>query len=282
MPFVGPTFATRRPGKLSSRRVSITFWLCAACAAWGAYQLVRGLLSRKRGVHTFGAASSALLRGKSVSPWLLVVNGVLIVACSVVAMVVVSKSLEIPIPEGWVDLSPGVPHANFTTVKVDGPLAARMAESTRAAAISDEGRVSFFEARISHVPFDAKIDTLSKIASDHVQGLGNVAGAEPVVSEIELVPFAGAQAGRYTVTLTNRVRAVKTKVYVLPSRTSRAVLVYTADARDYESHLPDFERAVAEVTGVAPRIPPPQFLPGLAILVTGVATMALARRREPV
>lgn len=193
-------------------------------------------------------------------------------------MVLVSKSFDIPIPEGWVDLSPGVPKSNYTAVKIDDTLAARFADTTRAAAISDEGRPSFYEARVSRQGFVASGDALEKLAHDHVGGLGKSLGAEPQVSDLEVIPFAGAHAGRYSVTLSPQGRTLKMRVYVLPGLTSRATLTYTADERDYERHLPDFERAVNATTGVADHIPPPHWLPALAIFAGGILMVLLSRR----
>jgi hypothetical protein len=153
------------------------------------------------------------------------------------------------------------------------------------AGVVDDGRLTSFEARIAQGAWSATLDRLRESAAGNTEGIEQLTGTKPTLSDFELLDVQGVRSGRYKTTLNFGGKTFYSLTYVLPAADCRAYLSYSSDARDFDRHLSEFvdvvEHARAASGGTFLPPFPPGYLVLAGLLVDAVVTMAAATTPAP-
>ena len=157
------------------------------------------------------------------------------------------------VPDGWTDLSPGAPAANFEGL---APAIMREVKSGKYAAYAmdlahaDDGFAENFNAIVDpgSEPITEKL--LDAVANGMSGEIAKQAGGSAEVRERSLVTVAGVRAGRLVADIHLGAINTRAMMYILPGKDEHAVVTYSAAPEAFDSYRPIFEAAAQATRGV--------------------------------
>jgi len=155
------------------------------------------------------------------------------------------------VPDGWTDLSPGAPAANFQGV---APKVLAEAHSGKYVAYAmdlahaDDGFAENFNAIVDPGSEPITEQLLDAVATGMSAELGRTAGGSAEVRERGLVTVAGVRAGRLVADIHLGAIHTRAMMYILPGKDEHAVVTYSAAPETFDQYRPVFE-AAAQATG---------------------------------
>jgi hypothetical protein len=181
-------------------------------------------------------------------------------SCTVLALAVggafasPAVAFEFPVPDGWRDLSPNAPVANFKGVP--DPIVHQATQGDFVAFAMDPQP----EADGTYAVFNVKVMKESSVISDSfmqsfVDGLtGAVSkrGFRYDVNERRIDRFEGTRVGRVVGTLTlPNGSALRQLIYVMPGQAEIAIVMFICTPQSFEQRRPAFEAAAHRIKGLA-------------------------------
>jgi hypothetical protein len=176
---------------------------------------------------------------------------------ALVAAVVWSRpaaaSFKFRVPDGWVDLSPGAPEANFAQLP---PTLAQQIKSMHLAFYAADvahGADGFMENVNVQVEAGATAITPSMLAElssamdDEIKKQGGQVTYRLLQSE--LVKVGGVTSGRYVGELGMGGQTIKQVGYIIPGHQQHAILTYSTTPADFDHYRPIFDAAAQATQG---------------------------------
>lgn len=166
------------------------------------------------------------------------------------------STLVYKIPEGFTDVSPGAPKANYKDLRPDFVADATSGKfEVFAIGRRDKKAKEAFEpqffARVA--PGDAPITEI--LVAEYAEETLKAWGAEGNPAKLlkqEVVTLGGARAGRVLLEKTQDGAAQRVLIYLVPDGDLTATLTFVADASTFDKHLPAFEAAANATSGIVP------------------------------
>ena len=222
------------------------------------------------------------LRGRGKRGWRASLVAGVLLACPGLGS---AAPLRFQIPDGWRDLSPGVPKASFDGVP-DGVIADRRAQPFIAYAVDLRSRVAPGRAypEMGAVMLPGS-ESMSAAAIQRVAERLRAAGYE--TDESRIVPIGGVDCGEFSGSYHARGIDAAAVLYYIPDGDETALVAFSCPPERLADYRPVFETTAAAITGmvapsrpIGPRIA--ELLGALAgVLLGGLAIARLRRRRAP-
>jgi hypothetical protein len=163
-----------------------------------------------------------------------------------------AASFKFHLPDGWVDLSPGAPEANFA--QLPPSLAQQIKSSPRAFYGTDvaQGADGFMANVNVQVEPGAVLVTpalLAEISSAMDEEIKKQGAQSYRLLESGLVKVGGVTSGRYVGELGMGGQIVKQVGYIIPGHEQHAILTYSTTPADFERYRPIFDAAAQATLG---------------------------------
>jgi hypothetical protein len=156
------------------------------------------------------------------------------------------------IPDGWTDLSPGAPAANFEGLPetlAQEVASGRYAAYAVGAALADGGYEATFNAILHRRPVRVTHEFLEGVMQVAVASMARK-GVTITVREKRIFPVAGANVGCAVSDYTSAGVNIRQAQYVLPGLERAAILTYATTPEKFERLRPVFEASALATQGI--------------------------------
>jgi hypothetical protein len=164
-----------------------------------------------------------------------------------------AASFKFRVPDGWVDLSPGAPEANFAQLPPSLSQQIKSMHLAFYAADVAHGADGFMEnVNVQVEPGAAPITPsllaeLSSAMDDEIKKQGGQVTYR--LLESALVKVGGVTSGRYVGELGMGGQIVKQVGYIIPGHEQHAILTYSTTPADFDHYRPIFDAAAQATVG---------------------------------
>lgn len=198
---------------------------------------------------------------------------------------------QFKVPDGWVDLSPNAPPANFARLPPEMSQQLRAQTLAFYAADLDHGGGGYLvNVNAAVRPGAIAVDehTVDELAASIERDLKKqgAPGTSYRVTSRALTKIGGVTVGRFLADVSMSGHALKQVGYLLPGHGEHALLTYAATPEEIDRYLPSFD-AAAQATGGLVEAEEPLTIANVAVrslaaalLVGGLAWLVSALRRK--